>query len=64
METYNYSANYLLEKFMLQFKSIEKEEKESIMVVVKKQVEEVKMLSNKINEPLLDLDKDSLNELY
>jgi hypothetical protein len=33
------------------------------MVVEEKQVEEVKMLSNKINEPLLDLDKRSLNEL-
>jgi hypothetical protein len=28
-----------------------------------KQVEEVKMLSDKIDEPLLDLDKCSLNEL-
>jgi hypothetical protein len=33
------------------------------MVVKEKQVEEVKMLSDKINEPLLDLDKCSLNEL-
>jgi hypothetical protein len=33
------------------------------MVVEEKQVEEVKMLSDKITEPLLDLDKCSLNEL-
>ena len=32
-------------------------------VVEEKQVEEIKMLSDKINEPLLDLDKCSLNEL-
>jgi tRNA uridine 5-carbamoylmethylation protein Kti12 len=41
----------------------EEEEKESIMLVKEKQVEEVKMLSDKINETLLDLDKCSLNEL-
>jgi hypothetical protein len=33
------------------------------MVVEEKQVHEVKMLSDKITEPLLDLDKYSLNEL-
>jgi hypothetical protein len=38
-------------------------EKESIMVVEEKEVEEVKMLSDNIKEPLLDLDKCSLNEL-
>jgi hypothetical protein len=42
---------------------MEKEEKESIIVVVEKQVEEVKMLSNKINESLPNLDKCILNEL-
>jgi hypothetical protein len=41
----------------------EEEEKESIMVVEEKQVEEIKMLSDKITEPLLDLDRCSLNEL-
>jgi hypothetical protein len=41
----------------------EEEENESIIVVEEKQVEEVKWLSDKINEPLLDLDKCSLNEL-
>ncbi|MBI0385316.1 hypothetical protein JBE27_55885, partial [Streptomyces albiflaviniger] len=41
------------------------EGKESIMLVEKKdkKVEEVKMLSDKIAEPLLDLDKCSLHEL-
>ena len=41
------------------------EGKESIMLVEKKdkQVEEVNMLSDKIDEPLLDLDKCSLHEL-
>ena len=38
---------------------MEKEEKESIMIVEEKQVEEVKMLSDKIAEPLLDLAKRS-----
>jgi hypothetical protein len=33
------------------------------MVVEEKQVEEVKMRSDKINEPLLDFDKCSSNEL-
>ena len=33
------------------------------MVVEEKKVEEIKMLSDKIAEPLLDLDKCSLNEL-
>jgi AAA+ ATPase superfamily predicted ATPase len=42
----------------------EEEERESIMIIEEKQVEEVKMLSDKINEPLLDLDKCSLNELF
>jgi hypothetical protein len=37
--------------------------KESIMVVEKKEVEEVKMLSDNVNEPLLHPDKCSLNEL-
>jgi hypothetical protein len=34
-----------------------------VWVAKKKQVDDVKMLSDKINEPLLDLDKCSLNEL-
>lgn len=38
-------------------------EKESVMVVEEKKVEEVKMLSDTISDPLLDLDKCSLNEL-
>jgi hypothetical protein len=42
---------------------MEEEGKESIVVVKEKEVEEVKMLSDNINEPLLDLDKCSLNEL-
>jgi hypothetical protein len=42
---------------------MKEEEKESIMVVEEKEVEEVKMLSDNIKEPLLDLDKCSLNEL-
>jgi hypothetical protein len=42
---------------------IEEENKEFIMVVEEKVVEEVKMLSDNINEPLLNLDKWSLNEL-
>jgi hypothetical protein len=41
----------------------EEEEKESMIVVEEKQVEEVKMLSDKITEPLLHPDKYSLNEL-
>jgi hypothetical protein len=40
---------------------IEEEGKKSIMVVEEKEVEEVKMLSSNIKEPLLDLDKCSLN---
>jgi hypothetical protein len=39
------------------------EEKESIMVVEEKQVEEVKILSDKIVEPLQYFDKCSLNDL-
>ena len=64
-ETYNGLLNYadILEPILLQFESIKEEEKESIMVEEEKQVEEVKMLSEKIAEPLLDLDKCSLNEL-
>jgi hypothetical protein len=42
---------------------IEEETKESIMVVEEKEVEEVKMLSDNINEPLISLDKCTLNEL-
>jgi hypothetical protein len=42
---------------------IKDKEKESIMVVEEKEVEEVKMLSDNIKVPLLDLDKCSLNEL-
>jgi hypothetical protein len=42
---------------------MDEEEKESIMVVEEKQVEEVKMLNDNIYEPLLDLYKHSLNEL-
>lgn len=38
------------------------EEKESLMVMNEKKVDEVKMLSE-INEPLLDIDKCSLHEL-
>jgi hypothetical protein len=58
-ETYNELLNCvdLLEPLLLQFESIKEEENESIMVVKEKQVEEVKLLSEKINEPLLDLDK-------
>jgi hypothetical protein len=42
---------------------MEEQSKESIMVVEEKEVEEVKMLSDNVNEPLLNLDKCSLNEL-
>jgi hypothetical protein len=42
---------------------MQEEEKESIIVVEEKEVEDVKMLSDNIKEPLLDLDKFSLNEL-
>ena len=66
-ETYNELLNYtdLLEPLLLQLGSLTEEEKESTMLVEKKdkQVEEIKMLSDKINEPLLDLDKCSLHEL-
>ena len=64
-ETYNELLNYtdLLEPLLLQFESLTEEEKECIMAVEEKQVEEVKMLSDKIAEPLLDLDKCSLHEL-
>jgi hypothetical protein len=41
----------------------EEEEKESMIVVEEKQVEEVKMLSDKITELLLHPNKYSLNEL-
>jgi hypothetical protein len=41
----------------------EEDEKESIMVIEEKQVEEVKMPRDNINESLLDLDKYSLNKL-
>jgi hypothetical protein len=47
----------------LQFESIKEEEKEAIKVEEEKQVEEVNMHSEKFDEPLLDLDKCSLNEL-
>jgi hypothetical protein len=42
---------------------MEEERKESIMVVEGKEVEEVKMLSDNIKEPLINIDKCSLNEL-
>jgi hypothetical protein len=42
---------------------MEEERKEYIMVVEEKDIEEVKMLSDNIKEPLLDLDKFILNEL-
>jgi hypothetical protein len=42
---------------------MEEEVKESIMVVEEKEVEEVKMFSNNIKEPLPYLDKCSLHEL-
>jgi hypothetical protein len=42
---------------------MEEEEKESMIVVEEKEVEEVQMLSDNIKEPLLDLDKCSLHEL-
>jgi hypothetical protein len=42
---------------------MEEERKESTMVVEEKELKKVKMLSNNIREPLLDLDKCSLNEL-
>jgi hypothetical protein len=42
---------------------MEEESKESIMVVEEKEVEEVKMFFDNIKEPLLDLNKCSLNEL-
>jgi hypothetical protein len=40
---------------------MEEERKESIMVVEEKEVEEVKMFSDNIKEPRIDLDKCSLN---
>jgi hypothetical protein len=42
---------------------MEEESKKSIMVVEEKEVEEVKMTSNNVNEPLLNLDKCSMNEI-
>jgi hypothetical protein len=42
---------------------MEEERTESIVVVEEKEVHEVKMLSDNIEEPLLNLDKCSLNEL-
>jgi hypothetical protein len=66
-ETYNELLNYvdLLEPLLLQFESsIKEEEKEPIIQVKEKErVEEVKMLSDNINAPLLDLDKCSLNKI-
>jgi hypothetical protein len=65
-ETYNELLNYvdLLEPLLEQFESMGIEErKESIMVEEEKEVEKVKMLSDNIKEPLLNLDKCSLNEL-
>jgi hypothetical protein len=64
-ETYNELLNYfdLLEPLLVQFEFMKEGEKESIMVVEEKEVEEVKMLIDNIKEPLLDLDKCSLNEL-
>jgi hypothetical protein len=61
--TFNELLNYvdLFEPLLLQLESIKEEKKESIMVVENKEVEEAKMLSDKINKPLLDLDKCSLN---
>jgi hypothetical protein len=62
-ETNNELLNYLdlLEPFLVQFESIKEEEKENNMEEI--EVEEVKMLSDNIKEPLLDLDKCSLNKL-
>ena len=77
-ETYNELLNYtdILEPLLLQFGSLTEEEREEIMRVEEetimaieendyetKQVEEIKMLSDTITEPLLDLDKCSLHEL-
>jgi hypothetical protein len=42
---------------------MEEEGKESTMVVEEKEVQEVKMLNDNIKQPLLDLDKYSLNKL-
>jgi hypothetical protein len=42
---------------------MEEETKESIMVVEEKELEEVKMLPDNINEPLLNVEKCSLNEI-
>ena len=76
-ETYNELLNYtnIFEPLLLQFGSLTEEERESIMKIDKEEtvmlmednetteVEELKMLNDTINEPLLDLDKCSLNEL-
>jgi hypothetical protein len=64
-ETYNELLSYvdLLETLLEQFESMEVKEKEYIINVEEKEVEEVKMLSDNIKEPLIDLDKCSLNEL-
>jgi hypothetical protein len=42
---------------------MEEESKKSIMLVEEKEVEEVKMISDNVNEPLLNLDKCSMNEI-
>lgn len=73
-ETYNELLNYtdILEPLLLQFGSLTEEQREEILKVKEtvmpieendKQVEEIKMLNDTITEPLLDLDKCSLNEL-
>jgi hypothetical protein len=62
-ETYNELLNYvdILEPLLEKFEYMRIEEKENN--VEEKEVEEVKMLSDNIKEPLLDLNKCSLNEL-
>jgi hypothetical protein len=65
-ETYNEFWDYvdLLEPLLKQLKSMNVEENsDKENNVEEKEVEELKMLSDNINEPLLNLDKCRLNEL-
>jgi hypothetical protein len=62
-ETIKYVQDIIDRSWEALNKMDEEDEKESIMVIEEKQVEEVKMLSDNINEYLFDLDKHSLNEL-
>jgi hypothetical protein len=55
-------VQYIIDRSWEILNKIDKEEKESIMVVEEKEVEEVKMLRDNINEPLINLEKCSLNE--